>query len=62
MNKCQFKIKLNLMHLQKRMQALELNLSKAYSLTRDQCAKSLQNKIEARTDYPSFIKGNTINL
>jgi len=46
----------------KRKQALEMNLSKAYSFIWDQCAKSLQNKIEARTDYVSLIKGNPINL
>ena len=46
----------------KRKQALEMNLSKAYSFIWDQCAKSLQNKIEARSDYISIIKGNPINL
>ena len=39
-----------------------MNLSKAYSFIWDQCAKSLQNKIEARSDYISIIKGNPINL
>jgi hypothetical protein len=31
----------------KRKQALEMNFSKAYSFIWDQCAKSLQNKLEA---------------
>jgi hypothetical protein len=50
------------MQFTKRKQALEMNLSKAYSCIWDQCAKSLQNKIEERKDYVSLIKGNPINL
>jgi hypothetical protein len=46
----------------KRMQALEMNMSKAYSFLRDQCARSLQNKIVARADFISIIKGNPIHL
>jgi len=46
----------------KRKQALEMNMPKAYSFLWDQCARSLQNKIEARTDFYSVIKGNPIQL
>jgi hypothetical protein len=42
--------------------ALEMHLFKAYSFIWDQCAKSLQSMIEARTDYLSLIKGNPINF
>ena len=35
----------------KRKQAMETNLTKAYAFLWDQCARSLQNKIEARTDF-----------
>jgi hypothetical protein len=46
----------------KRKEALEMNLSKAYSFIWDQCAKLLQNKIKAKTDYVSLNKGTPINL
>ena len=46
----------------KRKQAMETNLTKAYAFLWDQCARSLQNKIEARADFLSDIKGNPIEL
>jgi hypothetical protein len=42
-------------------QALKVSFSKAYLFNWDQCAKSLQNKLEAGT-YFSMIKGNAMNL
>jgi hypothetical protein len=39
-----------------------MNISKAYSFIWDQCAKSLKNKIETRTDYLTIIQGNPISL
>jgi hypothetical protein len=46
----------------KRKQALEFNMSKAYSFLWSQCAKGMQSKIEALSDYNSKIKGNPIEL
>ena len=46
----------------KRKQAMEMNIPKSYAFLWDQCAKSLQNKIEARADFLLDIKGNPINL
>ena len=45
----------------KRKQEYKENLTKAYALLWSQCAKGMQIKIEARTDYTS-IKGNPILL
>jgi Reverse transcriptase (RNA-dependent DNA polymerase) len=46
----------------KRRQSLEVNISKSYAFLWDQCAKGMQNKIEARYDYQQTIKGNPIEL
>jgi hypothetical protein len=35
----------------KRKQSLETNMSKAYAFLWEQCAKAMQNKIEARSNY-----------
>jgi hypothetical protein len=43
-------------------QALEMNMSKAYAFLWEQCARAMQNEIEARTDYESSIKNNPIEL
>jgi hypothetical protein len=46
----------------KRKQSLEVNMTKAYAFIWDQCAKAMQNKIEARTEFATKIKGNPIKL
>jgi Reverse transcriptase (RNA-dependent DNA polymerase) len=46
----------------KRKQSLEVNMTKAYAFLWDQCAKAMQNKIEARTDYVTTVKSNPIEL
>ncbi|KAI2510062.1 Reverse transcriptase (RNA-dependent DNA polymerase) [Fragilaria crotonensis] len=45
----------------KRMQVYENNLTKAYALLWERCAKAMKNKIEARSDYDK-IKNNPILL
>jgi hypothetical protein len=45
----------------KRKQAYENNLTKAYAFLWSQCARGMQNKIEARSDYTT-VKGNPIEL
>jgi hypothetical protein len=40
----------------KRKQSLEVNIKKAYALIWDQCAKTIQNRIEARTEFATKIK------
>jgi hypothetical protein len=39
-----------------------MNMSKAYAFLWEQCARAMQNEIEARTDYESSIKNNPIEL
>ena len=52
----------------KRKQSLETNMSKAYAFLWEQCAKAMQNKIEARSNYDKkdssgdMIKNHPINL
>jgi len=46
----------------RRKQMLEKNYAKAYAFLWEQCAKAMQNKIEARSDYESTIKGEPIEL
>ena len=46
----------------KRAQAYDNNLTKAYALIWEQCAKGMQHKIENRSDYSTTIKGNPIQL
>ena len=43
------------------MQVYENNLTKAYALLWERCAKAMKNKIEARSDY-KMIKSNPILL
>jgi hypothetical protein len=43
-------------------QCYEANTTKAYALIWEQCAKSMQGKIEANYDFESTIKGNPIKL
>ena len=45
-----------------RKQTYMNNLGKAYAFILGQCNKALQNKLYARTDYESKIKGNPIKL
>ena len=45
-----------------RKQTYMNNLGKAYAFILGQCNKALQNKLYARTDYESEIKGNPIKL
>jgi hypothetical protein len=40
----------------------QANTTKSYALIWEQCAKSMQRKIEANKDFESTIKGNTIEL
>ena len=44
----------------KRKQCLETNTTKAYAFLWDQCAKGMQSKIEARTDYNIKIKNDQL--
>ena len=46
----------------KRKQCLETNMTKAYALLWEQCAKGMQNKIESRKEYATTVKGNPIEL
>jgi hypothetical protein len=47
----------------KREQALETNVTKAYAFLWSQCSKSMQNKIEGRSDFfLSEIEGDPIKL
>ena len=46
----------------KRRQTYNDNLYKAYALLWERCAKSMQNKIQARKDYKTSIFNNPINL
>ena len=46
----------------KRKQCLETNTTKAYAFLWDQCAKGMQSKIEARTDYNIKINNDPIEL
>ena len=59
-NKMKYQAELELW--MKRKQAYALNRTKAYALLWEQCAKSMKNKIEARSDYSDKIKGNPIEL
>ena len=45
----------------KRVQVYENNLTKAYALLWERCAKAMKNKIEARSDYDA-IRNNPIAL
>ena len=46
----------------KRKQVYENNLTKAYALLWEQCSKAMQNKVEARKDFTTVIKGDPIEL
>jgi hypothetical protein len=46
----------------KRKQCLETNMTKAYALLWEQCAKGMQSKIESRKDYDTVVKDNPIEL
>ena len=46
----------------KRKQVYENNLTKAYALLWEQCSKAMQNKVEARKDFTTAIKGDPIEL
>jgi hypothetical protein len=46
----------------RRKQALEANMSKAYAFLWEQCHIAMQQKVEARSDFESTIKGNPIEL
>jgi hypothetical protein len=46
----------------KRKQFYEANTTKAYALLWEQCARSMQGKIEANEKFESTIKGNPIEL
>jgi hypothetical protein len=46
----------------KHKQFYEANTTKAYALLWEQCAKSMQGKIEANKKFESTIKGNPIEL
>jgi hypothetical protein len=50
-----------MMHL-RIVQFYEANTTKAYALLWEQCAKSMQGKIEANEKFESTIKGNPIEL
>ena len=46
----------------RRIRALDNNLIKSYALLWERCAKAMQNKIQARSDYQSIIFNNPIKL
>ena len=46
----------------KRKQCLETNMTKAYALLWEQCAKGMQSKLKSRKDYDTVVKGNPIKL
>jgi hypothetical protein len=46
----------------RRKQALESNMSKAYAFLWEQCHHAMQQKIDARSDFESKVKGNPIEL
>jgi hypothetical protein len=60
----QFKIKFkaNYDHYYSREQIYNNNVTKAYALFWDRCAKGMKNKIESRSDFKSKIKNNPIKL
>jgi hypothetical protein len=60
----QFKIefKANYNHYCSRQQIYNNNVTKAYALFWDRCAKGMKNKIESRTDFKTKIENNPIKL
>jgi hypothetical protein len=46
----------------KQEQALETNMTKAYTFLWSQCSKSMQNKVKGQSDFSSEIKGDWIKL
>ena len=46
----------------KRKSRYESNLTKAYALLWEHCNRTMQSKVEARSDYEANIKGNPIEL
>ena len=47
---------------EKRMTTFQNNLTKAYGLLYGRCAKGMAQKIQARSDFISDIKGNPVKL
>jgi hypothetical protein len=58
----QFKIKLkaDYDHYRSREQIYNNNVTKAYALFWDRCAKGMKNKIESRSDFKSKVENNPI--